>query len=83
MSPPRLDGVRVGLFSTRTPHRPNPVGLSLVRLESVAGNTLTFSGVDVRRVQLALMPQIVDGSPVLDVKPYIPSYDSVRRVLPS
>ena len=35
--PPRLDGGKVGLFATRTPHRPNPIGLSLVRLERVEG----------------------------------------------
>ena len=62
--PPRLDGGRVGLFATRTPHRPNPIGLSLVRLEAVKGDTLHLRGVD-----------LVDGTPVLDVKPYIPFCD--------
>jgi tRNA-Thr(GGU) m(6)t(6)A37 methyltransferase TsaA len=62
--PPRLDGGRVGLFATRTPHRPNPIGLSLVRLEAVRGDTLHLSGID-----------LVDGTPILDVKPYIPFCD--------
>ncbi|OWF43109.1 tRNA (adenine(37)-N6)-methyltransferase-like [Mizuhopecten yessoensis] len=62
--PPRLDGRRVGLFSTRSPYRPNPIGLTLAKLESVEGAKLHISGID-----------ILDGSPVLDIKPYIPSYD--------
>ncbi|XP_033749964.1 tRNA (adenine(37)-N6)-methyltransferase-like [Pecten maximus] len=63
--PPRLDGRRVGLFSTRSPYRPNPIGLTLAKLERVEGAKLHISGID-----------ILDGSPVLDIKPYIPSYDS-------
>jgi hypothetical protein len=55
----------VGLYSTRTPHRHNPVGLSVCRLDAVSKNTLTISGVD-----------FVHGTPVIDVKPYVP-YDSV------
>ena len=61
---PKLRGGKAGLFATRTPFRPNPVGLSLVRLEAVEGDTLHLSGVD-----------LVDGTPIVDVKPYIPSYD--------
>ena len=63
--PPRLRGGKAGLFATRTPFRPNPIGLSLVRLDGVEGSTLLLSGVD-----------LVDGTPVLDVKPYIAAYDS-------
>ena len=62
--PPRLDGARVGLFATRTPHRPNPVGLSLVKLAGVRGDTLELSGID-----------LVNGTPVLDIKPYVPFAD--------
>lgn len=62
--PPGMGGGRIGLFATRTPHRPNPIGLSLVRLEAVKGDTLHLRGVD-----------LVDGTPVLDVKPYIPFCD--------
>ena len=40
VKPPRLDGAKAGLFATRTPHRPNNLGLSLVRLEAVEGDTL-------------------------------------------
>lgn len=62
--PPRCDGSKYGLFATRTPHRPNPIGLSLVQLERVCGDTLHLRGID-----------LVDGTPVLDVKPYVPFAD--------
>jgi tRNA-Thr(GGU) m(6)t(6)A37 methyltransferase TsaA len=69
--PPRLGGnKRVGVFATRSPFRPNPVGLSVVRLDSVdiseQGVALRVRGAD-----------ILDGTPVLDVKPYLPYVDSV------
>lgn len=62
---PRLGGRRMGVFATRSPHRPNPIGLSLVRLDAVLDDTLELSGVD-----------LVDGTPILDLKPYIPAYDA-------
>ncbi|XP_052133174.1 tRNA (adenine(37)-N6)-methyltransferase [Frankliniella occidentalis] len=64
VAPPRLNGGRMGVFATRSPHRPCPVGLSLVQIDKVEGNMIFFSGVD-----------MVDGTPVLDIKPYIPQYD--------
>ncbi len=63
--PPRLKGKTVGVFASRSPHRPSPIGLSLARLERVEGDTLYLSGVD-----------LVDGTPIIDVKPYLPSYDA-------
>ncbi|APR83497.1 Hypothetical protein A7982_08846 [Minicystis rosea] len=63
--PPRSPDKRRGVFSTRSPHRPNPIGLSVVRLDSVEGLTLRIRDVD-----------IVDGSPVLDLKPYVPYADA-------
>mmetsp|Transcript_16688 Transcript_16688/g.26654 ORF Transcript_16688/g.26654 Transcript_16688/m.26654 type:complete len:314 (+) Transcript_16688:221-1162(+) len=66
--PPRLDGKACGLFSTRTPHRPNPIGLTSVRIESIKGRSVFVSGLD-----------MIDGTPILDVKPYIPLYDSIPR----
>nr|XP_036213677.1 uncharacterized protein LOC106620976 isoform X1 [Bactrocera oleae] len=65
VAPPRLGGERVGVFSTRSPHRPCPIGLSLVEIEKVEGATITFFGTD-----------MVDGTPLLDIKPFIPFYDS-------
>ncbi|XP_060063710.1 tRNA (adenine(37)-N6)-methyltransferase-like [Ylistrum balloti] len=70
VTPPRLDGRRVGLFSTRSPYRPNPIGLTLAKLERVEGATLHISGIDT-----------LNGTLVLDIKPYIPSYDCPRSSL--
>lgn len=69
--PPRLGGhQRIGVFATRSPFRPNPIGLSAVRLERIAIDrgraTLHLSGVD-----------LLDGTPVLDIKPYLPYADSL------
>jgi len=56
----------VGLFATRSPYRPNPVGKATVRLLERRGNILRVRGLDA-----------IDGTPVIDIKPYIPGYDSV------
>ncbi len=61
---PFLDDKMHGVFATRAPKRPNPIGLSVVRLIKVNGNILHISNVD-----------IVDGTPLLDLKPYIPHFD--------
>jgi len=61
---PFLDDTSHGAFATRAPARPNRLGLSIVRLESVEGTTLHFSGND-----------MMDGTPVLDIKPYVPKFD--------
>ncbi len=68
--PPRLGGQKMGLFATRSPHRPNPIGLSVVKLEAVdeAKGTLIVSGVD-----------MIDGTPIFDIKPYIEQYDQVSQ----
>lgn len=63
--PPRSTSGRKGVFSTRAPHRPNPLGLSAVRLERIEGLTLHLLDVD-----------LVDGTPVLDIKPYVPYTDA-------
>jgi tRNA (adenine37-N6)-methyltransferase len=63
--PPRSPDKRRGLFATRSPHRPNPIGLSVVRLVSVEGLVLRVRDLD-----------LVDGSPVLDIKPYVPYADA-------
>lgn len=65
--PPRLGGNRrIGVFASRATHRPNPIGQSVVKLDSVAPGRLTISGLD-----------LLDGTPVLDIKPYVPYADSV------
>ena len=69
--PPRLGGnQRLGVFATRSPYRPNPIGLSSVRLEKIAveeqlGPVLYISGAD-----------LLDGTPIYDIKPYLPFTDS-------
>lgn len=63
---PFLDDTRRGVFATRSPRHPNPIGLSVVRLLSVNGATLEIAGID-----------LLDLTPVLDIKPYVPEFDSV------
>ena len=64
--PPRLGGnVRMGVFATRSPFRPNPIGLSSVRLESVEFSEKYVSGAD-----------LMDGTPIYDIKPYLAYVDS-------
>jgi tRNA-Thr(GGU) m(6)t(6)A37 methyltransferase TsaA len=63
--PPRSTTGRKGVFATRAPHRPNPLGLSAVRLERIEGLTLHVRDLD-----------LLDGTPVLDLKPYVPYTDA-------
>ena len=63
--PPRSASGRKGVFATRAPHRPNPLGLSVVRLERVAGLALHVRDLD-----------MLDGTPVLDIKPYVAYSDA-------
>ncbi|KAM9313887.1 tRNA (adenine(37)-N6)-methyltransferase [Pholidichthys leucotaenia] len=65
VKPPRLNGQRVGVYSTRSPHRPNALGLTLAKLEKIEGDTIHLSDID-----------MIAGTPVLDIKPFIPDYDS-------
>jgi tRNA-Thr(GGU) m(6)t(6)A37 methyltransferase TsaA len=64
--PPRSASGRKGVFATRSPHRPNPLGLSAVRLERIEGRTLHVHDVD-----------MLDGTPVLDIKPYVAYTDAL------
>jgi len=61
---PFMDTATHGLFSTRAPRRPNPIGLSVVRLLECEGPLLKIQGIDV-----------LDGTPLLDIKPYVPAFD--------
>ena len=63
--PPRGPRVRRSLFATRSPDRPNPIGLSAVQLLSIEGVKLHVRGVD-----------LLDGTPILDIKPYVPYADA-------
>jgi tRNA-Thr(GGU) m(6)t(6)A37 methyltransferase TsaA len=61
---PYLDDTVRGVFATRSPRHPNPIGISVVRLTAVRGAVLHVTGVD-----------LLDGTPVLDIKPYVPAFD--------
>ena len=65
ISPPRL-GEKMGLFASRSPHRPNPIGLSVVKIIKVSSPKIWIEGVD-----------MVDGTPVLDIKPYMPAIEAI------
>lgn len=62
--PPRLKGKSVGVLASRSPHHPNPIGLTLAKLDKVEKDILHLSGVD-----------LVDGTPILDIKPYLAEAD--------
>ncbi len=61
---PFMDTGRRGVFATRAPVRPNPIGISIVRLDGIRGAILDVDGVD-----------MLDGTPLLDIKPYVPEVD--------
>ena len=64
-TPPGTTGTRP-VFSTRSPHRPNPIGIAVARVEKIEKNIITVVGLDA-----------LDGTPVLDIKPYSPGIDSI------
>ena len=66
---PFLDDNPRGVFATRAPKRPNPIGLSVVKLNRIEADTLYIENVD-----------IIDGTPLLDIKPYVPAFDVFRNV---
>jgi tRNA-Thr(GGU) m(6)t(6)A37 methyltransferase TsaA len=66
---PYLDDRVHGVFATRSPSRPNPIGLSVVRMLAVEGNVLRVRDLD-----------LVEGTPVLDIKPYVPAFDEGEEV---
>jgi tRNA-Thr(GGU) m(6)t(6)A37 methyltransferase TsaA len=66
---PYLDTELRGLFATRAPSRPNPIGLSVVRLLDIDGSTLRIEGVD-----------LLDGTPVLDIKPFVKEFDDPTEI---
>jgi len=68
---PFLDSEERGIFAVRAPRRPNPIGLSVVRLERIEGSRLFVRGVD-----------MLNGTPLLDIKPFVPAFDTrdVERV---
>ena len=77
ITPPRIDAPRkVGVFASRSPHRPNNIGLSAVKLEKIDfdaknGIEIHFSGID-----------LLDGTPIFDIKPYVPYVDCIPEAKP-
>ena len=70
VAPPRLKGQKVGIFSTRSPHRPNPIGLTLTKLVQIEGSKVYVQGLD-----------LLDKTPIIDIKPYIPQYDIPKALV--
>jgi tRNA-Thr(GGU) m(6)t(6)A37 methyltransferase TsaA len=69
--PPRLGGnKKIGVFATRATHRPNPLGLSVVKLEGIKNGRLQISGID-----------LLDGTPIVDIKPYVPYADALPNAI--
>jgi len=66
---PFLDDVKHGVFATRAPRRPNGIGISVVKLVAIEGNILEVENLD-----------ILDGTPLLDIKPYVPDFDEKEDV---
>ncbi|MFW5922114.1 MAG: tRNA (N6-threonylcarbamoyladenosine(37)-N6)-methyltransferase TrmO [Halodesulfurarchaeum sp.] len=67
-SQPFMEDEVHGVFATRAPRRPNPIGMSVVELENVSGTSLFVSGIDV-----------IDGTPLLDIKPFVPAFNGVEE----
>jgi tRNA-Thr(GGU) m(6)t(6)A37 methyltransferase TsaA len=66
---PFLDSVKRGVFATRAPNRPNPIGLSIVKLNKIEANMLHIEDID-----------ILDQTPLIDIKPYVPEFDKPTSV---
>jgi len=66
---PFMDSEPRGLFATRAPKRPNPIGLSVVQLDKIEDGVLHIQAVD-----------ILDGTPLLDIKPYVPEFDAQAEI---
>ena len=64
---PFLDDNPKGVFATRAPKRPNPIGISIVKLDSIKDNIIHISNID-----------IIDKTPLLDIKPYVPDFDRIK-----
>ena len=67
---PFLEDEKHGIFAIRSPHRPNHIGFSVVKIQRIQGNKLYFTQVD-----------MIDGTPLLDIKPYVKHFDSREDVI--
>lgn len=73
ISTPRTEENKLGVFASRSPHRPNPIGLSCVKIEKI--DLLPRDGIEIHVSGL----DILDGSPILDIKPYLPYADAISE----
>ena len=74
--PPRLGGnTRLGVFATRSPFRPNPIGLSCVKIESIEQTQNRGTGINI------LGADLMDGTPIYDIKPYLPHSDCITEAV--
>ena len=62
-----MEGKKLGVLASRSPHRPNALSLTVARIDSIQGNVLILRGAD-----------LIEGTPILDIKPYIPAYDRLN-----
>jgi tRNA-Thr(GGU) m(6)t(6)A37 methyltransferase TsaA len=69
LTKPYLDTEKRGIFATRSPRRPNPIGLTIVKIEKVNSDSIDVSGVD-----------LLNNTPIIDIKPYIPDFDEHKDV---
>ena len=69
LTKPFMDSELRGVFATRAPNRPNPIGLSVVQLDRIENGTLHITNVD-----------ILNGTPLLDIKPYVPEFDTYSEI---
>ncbi len=65
---PYMDNKKRGVFATRAPKRPNNIGISVVKVEQIKNNMVFFSGAD-----------MLDNTPILDIKPYVPEFDNDEK----
>jgi tRNA-Thr(GGU) m(6)t(6)A37 methyltransferase TsaA len=70
LATPFLEKEIHGIFAIRSPHRPNHIGMSIVRLNNITGNKIFFTEVD-----------MIDGTPLLDIKPYVPHFDHREKAV--
>lgn len=85
IAPPALGGTKVGVLATRSPHRFNPIGMTLAKLDRIHSMQLMVDGRKKGAITTVLEisgTDLVDGTPVLDIKPYVPTYDAPPGEMP-
>lgn len=83
IAPPALGGTKIGVLATRSPHRFNPIGMTLAKLDRIEVLKKQQTGKKTRTIVVLHLSgmDLVDGTPVLDIKPYVPQYDAPRTTV--